>query len=351
MKSLWYESEKPLYCLAPMVGVTDTSFRRLISEIGKPSVFFTEFFSADYVESPHFSKSIFTELKSLVLDEYDHIPQGFPLGRIHEYDQFIQDRMFFTKTEQPLVAQIWGVNPNSVYSLAKLVQKKNFSGVDLNMGCPDPNVIRLGGCTALIKNRKKASELISATRSAVGKDFPLSVKTRIGFDEIETESWISFLLQQDIDVLTVHCRTVGDLSNVPNRWNEMKKIINLKHSLRSKVKIIGNGDITSIEQADKLIKKYQMDGVMIGRGIFKNPWVFNRKVNIKIITSEELIKLGLKHMGLFKSNWGYNNFEIIKRFLKIYVQKDEKERVMLEKINETNDIDEAVNLFKVFLKE
>ena len=185
MKSFWQNLSKPFTVLAPMEGVTDVVFRDIISNIGKPDVLFTEFISADGLFSRGFDNTV---------KRFDKSP-----------------------IQHPIIAQIWGTNPETFYKTAKYVQEQNFDGIDVNMGCPDTNVMKRGGGAALIKNENLAKELIAALKEGAPK-IAISVKTRIGVDEIITEKWIEFLLQQKLDALTVHLRTAEEKSRVDAHW-------------------------------------------------------------------------------------------------------------------------------------
>src|SRR5687768_11428242 len=120
MKSFWKDLQKPIFALAPMEGVTDTVFRRVINYCGKPSVYFTEFTNVDGL----FSK-----------------------GR-----KEVEHRLIFKKEEKPLIAQIWGMQPENYTKAAEMIVKMGFDGIDINMGCPERNVVRRGACSGLIHN-------------------------------------------------------------------------------------------------------------------------------------------------------------------------------------------------------
>lgn len=289
MKNFWQELKKPIFILAPMEDVTDTVFRRVILETGRPDVFFTEFTNTDGMISPKGTKQV-------------------------------TQRLQYTEAERPLVAQIWGNNPESFYQATKMVVERGFDGVDINMGCPERKVVKRfagGGC---IRDPKLAKEIIIATQEAAKNKIPVSVKTRIGVKTIITEEWTSMLLDQHLAALTVHLRTVAEESKVPAHWDEIAKVKRLRDEKGVNTLIFGNGDIKSIAQAKEKIEQYGIDGVMVGTGIFENPWLFNEKIDPTTISLEERIKLLRKHMYLFEETWGsQKNFNILRKYFKIYV--------------------------------
>ena len=291
MKNIWNTLEKPFLVQAPMEDVTDTVFRQIIAKCGKPDVFFTEF----------------TNVEGMCSRGRDKV------GR----------RLIFTPVEKPIVAQIWGLDPSKFFETAKMVKDMGFDGIDINMGCPEKSVVKRGACAGLIHNPTLAKEIIEAVKKGAG-DLPISVKTRIGIKEIETEVWIEFLLKQNLDALTVHGRTVKEMSDVPAHWDEIGKVVKLRDKLNVNTLIIGNGDIKSLDDALEKHKKYKVDGIMIGRGIFENLWIFDKKINPQNISSEAKLKLLIEHIKLFDKTWGSasrrtKNFSLMKKFYKIYI--------------------------------
>lgn len=203
MNNFWQEIPKPFYILAPMEDVTDTVFRQTIAHCNPPDVYFTEF----------------VNVGGLAFEQKNP-----------ELGQIVSHRLA-KMNEKPLVAQIWGITPDDYYQSAKKIVELSFDGIDINMGCPVKNVIKQGACSALIKNPNLASEIIKATQEGSQNLIPLSVKTRIGFDKIETENWTSFLLEQGIQALTIHGRTVKEESKVPCHWDEIGKVVNLNNQI------------------------------------------------------------------------------------------------------------------------
>lgn len=316
--NFWNKLPKPFFILAPMDGVTDTVFRQIVASQGKPDVFFTEFVPVEAILSKKGHKAIEQPLR-------------------------------YSENERPIVAQIWGSNPEYFYKSAQIIKKLGFDGIDINMGCPDKSAVKKGACAALIKNPKLAKEIIHSTIKGAG-GLPVSVKTRIGFSSMDTENWVRELLQTPISALILHLRTVVELSKVPAHWDEISKAVRIRDELKSKALIVGNGDIESLEEAREKCKLYGIDSAMIGRGIFNNVRLFNDTDN-RELTSQQKIELLVKHLRLFKKIWGENrHFELMKKFVKCYVNNyrgafDDRERLM-----RTKKLDELILVAKEIQK-
>lgn len=317
--NFWKELPKPFSILAPMDGVTDTVFRQIVASVGRPGVFFTEF-----------------------------VPVEAIISKAQE--KILEKSLQYTDTERPIVAQIWGKDPEKFYQTARLLSKLGFDGIDINMGCPDRSVIKQGCCSALIKNPELAKQIITATIKGAG-NLPVSVKTRIGFSNIDTENWVRILLQTPIAALTLHLRTAAEMSKVPAHWDEIKKAVKVRNELKSKALIIGNGDIKTLKQVCQMCDKYQIDGVMIGTGIFENVYIFNDKINPAAITPKQKKELLLKHLKLFEKTWGdKRHFELMKKFVKCYVNNFDRAaeyRVELMKTKTLQELISAVQLLKM----
>lgn len=324
MAFAWSKLPKPFFALAPMEGGTDTVFRQIVMSCGKPDVMFTEFTNVE--------------------------------GLLSKGREEVGKRLVHSGFEKPLIAQIWGSRPESYYLVAKQLKEMGFDGIDINMGCPERTVVKNGCCSALILNPQKAADIIKATRDGAGT-LPVSVKTRIGFLTIQTEEWIGFLLKQNLDALTIHFRTQKEMSLVPAHWEEASKIVNLKSKIAPQTVIVGNGDVETKAQGIELAKKYGLDGIMIGRGVFHNPYVFDEKIDYGSQTKEERIELLKKHLNLFEKTWqnvhpiserGYaKSYPPLKRFFKIYVQGFDGAAELREKLMLTENLDEAKDVLSV----
>lgn len=312
--NFWEKLKKPIFILAPMDGVTDTVFRQIIASVGKPDVFITEFVLVDAL----FSKGLERALETLQ----------------------------YTKPEKPIITQIWGIDPKSFYQAAKLLYKLKFDGIDINMGCPDRSVIKKGAGSALINNPNLAKEIISATMKGA-HGLPVSVKTRIGFKQLDTQRWITTLLQTPIAALILHLRTTAEMSKAPAHWEEISKAVEIRNDLKSKALIIGNGDIKTLDEAKKKCAKYQIDGVAIGRAIFENIWFFKESINIQKVSPQQKIDLFIQHLELFKKTWGdQRNFESMKKFVKCYVNNFPGALESRVKLMNTENLNQLINAVK-----
>lgn len=312
MTNFWKTLPKPFTVLAPMEHVTDHVFREIVATcLPKPDVMFTEFTNVEALTSAGYDKTI--------------------------------PRFKFSKNQRPVVAQIWGMKPENYYTVAKMISELGFDGIDINMGCPERNVLKMGACSALIENRPLAKEIIEATKKGSNK-LPVSVKTRIGLKKVVTEDWITFLLEQKIDALTVHGRTSKQLSNVPANWDEIHKAVEIRNAISPDTIIMGNGDVKNYENAVEKHSLYKVDGVMIGRGIFNNPWAFD-KDNSKNHEPKEYLEVLSKHLNLYKEVYkGERHYDILKKFFKMYVNNFSGANQLRVKLMETKTIDEALNL-------
>lgn len=269
-----------------MDDVTDTVFRRIIAGCASPDLYFTEFVSVDGLSSK---------------------------GR-----EALWKKLEFTPKETPLVAQVWGLRPENYHAIAKELSSMGFAGIDINMGCPVPLVIKNGACSALINNRPLASDIINATIDGAG-DVPVSVKCRIGFNEIDY-SWHEFLLGHDIKMLTVHGRTTKELSKVPNHWDSIQHIREIRDEISPDTLLVGNGDVLTHQQGVELAERHGLDGIMIGRGVFHDPYVFAENSPWANMSRMEKIELYEKHIHLFLKTWSNKkNPATLKKFAKVYV--------------------------------
>ena len=190
----------------------------------------------------------------------------------------------FSESERPIVAQVFGANGDNMKKACQYVASLGFDGIDINMGCPDKSVVNQGAGAGMIKNPKLAREIIQAVHAGIksaGCHIPVSVKTRTGFNKEGIDTWIPELLKEDISALTIHLRTAKELSLVPANWDHIKKIKELIKKSGKDILLIGNGDVVDIDDAKRKCEKYGCDGVMIGRGVFGNPWLFRRGVASK----------------------------------------------------------------------
>ncbi|MBR3177841.1 tRNA-dihydrouridine synthase [Candidatus Saccharibacteria bacterium] len=279
---MWNELKSPFLILAPMEGVTDLVFRQVIKKAGRPDVFFTEF----------------TNVSSYASEK----------GRENALE-----RLKIGPDENPIVAQIWGKNPEHFAETASALEALGFDGLDINMGCPDKHVNKAGGGAAMIKTPELAVECIKCAKE--NTNLPVSVKTRLGFTYLdEYKEWLPKLLSQNLAALTVHLRTRKEMSKVPAHFELIPEIVKLKNQIAPETKLIINGDIKNQAQAKELHQKYpDIDGFMIGRGVFENPYCFTDHEP----TPEELKNLFLYHLDLFEK-YSRMPYETLKHFFKVY---------------------------------
>lgn len=291
MESFWKKLPRPLFVLAPMADVTDPAYRKLISEYGAPSVAWTEFVSADGLFHTR-QKGTYTE----------------------EENPLIRD-LQFTEGERPIVAQFFSSNPETMEYAAKLAKELGFDGVDINMGCPDRSIEKQGAGAAMIKNPEAAKSVLAAAR---GAGIPVSVKTRIGYNAEDIDGWIRTILEEKPEVLTVHLRTRKEMSKVPAHWDLMPRIVALRNEVSPETLIIGNGDVESLEDGEKKIAGSGCDGVMLGRAIFGNPWVFTGRKAEDITRAERLTALStLAHH--FDELRPRKSFHLLKKHVKAFI--------------------------------
>ncbi|MEX2028583.1 MAG: tRNA-dihydrouridine synthase [Candidatus Curtissbacteria bacterium] len=314
MLNFWEKLPKPFLALAPLDDVTDVVFRQIIASTAKPDVSFTEFTSSD--------------------------------GLLSKGRERIIHKFKYTEAQRPIIAQIWGKNPENMYKSALLVKNLKFDGIDINMGCPDRAVMKQGCGAGLIGNYSLAREIIAATKEG-SKGLPLSVKTRLGQATPITNEWIGFLLEQKLDALTIHARTAAQMSKVPADWEEIGHAVKLKNQISKKTIMIGNGDILSFAQAREMRQIHGVDGVMIGRGVFTNPWVFDKSAKPKVHSRQEYIQLLLKHLELYEKTWGKTkNYQIMKKFFKMYVNNFDSASTLRQELMKTASYQEAAQAIR-----
>jgi len=302
-----------------MEDVTDTVFREIVLGISDPDclhVLFSEFTSTD---------GLCHEI-------------GGPRVK-HRLQILDSERKLLDQKNVKIVAQIWGTKPDKFYEATKLIcDEGQFDGIDINMGCPVKKIVKQGGCSALINQPDLAKEIILATQEA--SNIPISVKTRIGIKEVKTEKWISNLLETNPAVITIHGRTQKQQSEGLADWNEVKKATIMRDQMSPETLIHGNGDVYSMEDGFNKVKEFGVDGIMVGRGIFQNPWFFNKV--LKERTPEERLSLLWKHASLYTQTWkATKNFAILKRFFKIYTSDFYGAATIRASLMETNSLEEV----------
>lgn len=314
MKSIYQQLKTPFTVLAPLDDVSDIVFRTIIGDCAKPDLFFTEFVNVDGLQS---------------------------IGR-----ERLIHKLWKSTADDPIIAQIWGKIPDNYFKTTQELIELGFAGVDINMGCPDKAVIKNGCCVALINNRELAKEIIDSTKAAARGKIPVSVKTRLGFDQIDL-SWHEFLLKQGLDALYIHGRTKKEMSLVPAQWDVINEIRIMRDKISPTTKIIGNGDIKDKSHGFEIANKYKLDGVMIGRGIFDNPYAFSDNSEQWLSAARQFkIDLYAKHVRLFSQTYKNRerSFATLKRFAKVYISNFEGANSLREEVVNKNSIEELIGV-------
>ncbi|OHA85264.1 MAG: hypothetical protein A2481_01525 [Candidatus Yonathbacteria bacterium RIFOXYC2_FULL_47_9] len=318
----WADLKKPFFVLAPMADVTDCAFRQMIAkysrhgeEGGGPDVFWTEFVSADGLCSP---------------------------GR----EALLRD-LEFSDREHPIVAQIFGSHPEHMRQTAALIKELGFDGIDINMGCPDKSIEKQGAGAAHIKDPKLAQEIIRAVMEGAA-GLPVSVKTRVGYNTEDLEGWLGAILETKPAVITVHARTRKELSLVPARWELVKRAKELAKGTGTL--IIGNGDVQDLADAQAKADASGADGVMIGRGVFGTPWLFDRARTAPPSLAEKF-EIMVEHTHLYEKLLGdIKNFAIMKKHYKAYVNGFDGAKELRVHLMEAKNADEVERIAREFLR-
>lgn len=317
-QNFWLDLPRPFFILAPMEDVTDVVFRHVISSAARPDVFFTEF--ANTVSYCH------------------------PDGRDN-----VNSRLLFTEDEQPIVAHIWGDKPEYFKQMAIGMKERGFSGIDINMGCPVQNVAAKGKGAGLIRRPDVAAEIIAATKEA---GLPVSVKTRLGYIAVsEWRDWLTHLLQQDIANLSIHLRTRKEMSKVPAHWELIGEIKALRDEVAPQTLLTINGDIPDRQVGLELVEKYGVDGVMIGRGVFTNPFAFEKvKRHHSVHEHLQLLMLHLDLHDKYEKVFGPRPFKPLLRFFKIYIRGFKGASKLRNELMNTTSTDEVRAMVQPYLE-
>ena len=352
-QNLKKEKGRPLVVLAPMADVTDFAFRAMFAKYGKPDVVWTEFVSAD----------------GMIL-----APDNNPDERgLTSHDKIFADLNFDKIGQRPITAQIFGANLVNVEKAAEICAEMGYDGIDINMGCPDRSIEKQKCGAAMMKNPELAVSVIEAVKRGIknaGKNIPVSVKTRLGYNKDELENWLPIILKAGVDLVTIHARTRKEMSLVPARWERVKRAVEIRDQLQSDVApenrtlIFGNGDVADVEDAFKKCLESGADGAMIGRGIFGNPWCFADLNNVAdnfnkslerispkkdISINEKLLAL-IEHTELFTKHVGHKNFAVMKKHFKAYVEGFDGAKDLRTKLMETVDVNGVREVINGWLK-
>lgn len=316
--SLWKTLPKPFFVLAPMADVTDPAYRRLIAEYQAPDVSWTEFVSAD---------GLYHMREKAKKPDSEN-----PLMRDLQY----------TEAERPILAQLFSSKPEMMAYAANLCKELGFDGIDINMGCPDRSIEKQGCGAAMIKTPEIAAEVIRAAKTA---ELPVSVKTRLGYNAEQIDTWIPQLLAQKPEALTVHLRTRKEMSKVPAHWDLMPRIMALRDELSPETLIIGNGDVRDLDDARQKVKEYGCDGVMLGRGIFGSPWLFTGRAQQDVPPAERIEAL-LKLAQYFGELTPPKSPHILKKHVKAFITGWPEAASLRAQLMETHTLEEFEEILR-----
>ncbi|MEK7618477.1 MAG: tRNA-dihydrouridine synthase, partial [Patescibacteria group bacterium] len=408
MKNFWQNLTKPIFALAPMQDVTDCAFREIFAKYGRSSPLLNPPPQGEEIKIVPLPRGeglgeggfvMFTEFVNV--DGLLH-PEGFKRLKID---------LEYTENQRPIVAQIWGRDPEKFYAAAKLIAQMGFDGVDINFGCPQDKEIAQKTCAALIREPELAGEIIEATiegakvnnpsqpplmvstsspQALRGGDnhLPVSVKTRLGYSKTdEMQGWLTHLFKYPLAAITLHARTKQEKSKVPAHWEKIKEAVEIRDHMmigviarvsagggsasgttsdeailtpnrlsrpsdafgarNDRTLIIGNGDIKSREEGLQRIKETGCDGVMVGRGAFGNPWLFRADNHQPSI--EERLGIMLEHAELYEKMYkGIKSFVAMRKNFKAYISGFEGANELRAKLMETESAKEAQEVVRSF---
>lgn len=316
--SFWKSLKAPFFVLAPMADVTDPAFRSLIAEYGAPDVMWTEFVSADGLYHTREKKGMADDENPLVRD------------------------LQFGENERPIVAQLFSSIPENMTYAANLCRELGFDGVDINMGCPDRSIEKQGCGSAMIKTPERAKEIIRAARAG---GLPVSVKTRIGYNTEIMDEWLPQVLMEKPDALTVHLRTRKEMSKVPAHWDLMSRAVALRDRYSPETRILGNGDVTSLEDARQKAADTGADGIMLGRAIFGNPWLFTGRP-IESITREEKLVALAELARRYENLRPRKSFHLLKKHVKAFANGFDEASELRAKLMDAPDTEAFLAILK-----
>jgi tRNA-dihydrouridine synthase len=360
--NFWQDLPRPFFVLAPMADVTDAAFRYIITKYGKPDVLWTEFVSADGLYHTR------------------------ELQRLPDSENPLMKDLVYGEGERPIVAQIFSSKPAMIEYASALVTELGFDGVDINMGCPDRSIEKQKAGAALMKDSALARELIRAAKRGTQGKIPVSVNTRVGYNKVELDTWLPELLAEEPATITVHARTRKEMSDVPARWEHVRDAVDLRNRQDVGTLIIGNGDVMTLEEGRQRIEESGADGVMIGRGIFGNPWLFAGlsacrgedraqrphpnpplKEGREVVplplpegevgrgweqnpTTPEKLRVLTEHCHAFEELCGHKSFSVMKKHFKAYVRNFDgaaELRVRLMECNSAEEVETVITKFKM----
>ena len=326
--TFWHNLPKPFWALAPMEDVTDVAFRQMFAKYGRytdgagnrrgPDILWTEFTSAD--------------------------------GLVKGGWERLKHQLAYAENERPIIAQLFSAHPGRMRQAAAICYELGFDGIDINMCCPSNTVCGNGCGSALIKTPELAQDLIAAAKEG-GGGLPVSVKTRLGWNELETETWIPHLLETGLAALSIHARTRKEMSKVPARWGEIGKAREIRDQLGVDTLIIGNGDVGSLAEGEKLAQKHDVDGVMVGRGAFGNPWFFNPQIDRDELSVKDRLAAMVDHAETFDEKLPDQHFAIMRKHFKAYTHGLPEANNLRDKLMQTQNSEEVGRIVDEYLTD
>lgn len=314
----WQNLPRPFFVLAPMEDVTDVAFRQMFATRGRyqdqdgnlrgPDALFTEFTSADGLVKGGFER--------------------------------LKHQLFFEENERPIVVQLFSADPKAMLEACELCAELGFDGIDINMGCPSKTVCDNGAGCGLIKTPELAQKIVVAAHAGAGT-LPVSVKTRLGFSENEIEEWVPTLLETQPAVLTMHGRTRDEMSKVPTDWQAIARTREIRDELDVDTLVVGNGDVETLSEAKKRAKTAGVDGVMVGRGAFGNPWFFNPEINREELPLTERLTVMVEHAKAFDKLLPKQHFAIMRKHFKAYTKGLPAANNLRNQLMQTKDSEEV----------
>lgn len=333
----WDKLQKPFFVLAPMADVTDAAFRRMIARysahtradgtVGGPDVMWTEFVSAD----------------------------GLVMAGEEGKQKLLAD-LLYSEPERPIVAQLFSSDPAHMEKAAALCKELGFDGIDVNMGCPDRSIEKQGCGAAMMKDPRRAQEIIAAAKRGSG-GLPVSVKTRLGYSKDELETWLPALLAAEPAAVTIHARTRKEMSKVPARWERVRRAVEIRNAIQRvhgkdnqcSTLIVGNGDALDLADAKRKAEESGADGIMLGRAIFGNPWLFHPEKDAANVPLEEKLRVMVEHTLLFAELLPHKNLAIMKKHYKAYVQGFEGASHLRACLMEADGVEEITEIADEFV--
>ncbi|MEX2514973.1 MAG: tRNA-dihydrouridine synthase [Candidatus Paceibacterota bacterium] len=332
----WENLPRPFWALAPMEDVTDIAFRQMFARHGRykdPKSSSDDRASADgNLRGPDVLWTEFTSADGLLKGGWERL----------------KHQLFYEENERPIVVQLFSAHPDRMMQAAKLCVELGFDGIDINMGCPSSTVVSNGCGCDLIRNPELAQDLIRAAKEGAG-EVPVSVKTRTGFNESQIEDWVPQLLSAKPAVLIMHGRTRKQMSKVPNDWDEIARVVEIRDQLESETLIVGNGDITSLEQGENRAQETGVEGIMVGRGAFGNPWFFNPNINYDDLSAEDRLGVMVEHARTFDELLPNQHFAIMRKHFKAYTSGLPASNELRDELMEADDSEEVADIVERYL--